>query len=64
MTAKFNEIKGLIPTYPTQAQDECDNGANECVELKNALENIKSKLEDKFGADDLFLDFQAVIETI
>lgn len=65
MIAKFNEVKTLVAgEFYTQAQDECDNGVNECTELKNALENIKGKLIDKFGEDELFNDFQAVIETI
>lgn len=64
MTDKFNEIKGLIDTYPSQAKDECDNGVNQCAELVNAFENIKNKLIGKFGEDELFEDFQAVINTI
>ncbi len=64
MTAKFEEIKGLIDTYPAQAKDECDNGINQCIELVNAFENIKNKLIGKFGEDELFEDFQAVINTI
>lgn len=64
MITKFQEIKGLIDAYPTQAKDECDNGVNQCIELVNALENIKNKLIGKFGEDELFGDFQAVINTI
>lgn len=65
MTEKFTEIKTLIAgeLYP-QAQNECDNGENECITLANALQNIHSKLIDKFGEDELFNDFMAVIETI
>lgn len=64
MQDKFNEIKGLIPSYPSQAQDECDNGVSQCVELKSSFENIKSKLVEKFGEDELFSDFQNVIDQI
>lgn len=65
MIAKFNEIKDLIHQgmYPN-AQDECDNGSNEGVELTNSLQNIKAKFIDKFGEDELFEDFNAIIETI
>lgn len=63
---KFAEISTLIGgTNYTQAQDECVNGGNECIELKNALENIKTKCIDLFGSDELFtVDFAAVINTI
>jgi hypothetical protein len=65
LNEKFTEVKTLILSDNlTQAQDECDNGINECTELKNAFENIKTKLIDKFGEDELFSDFQNVIETI
>lgn len=65
MTAKFEEVKTLIVgELYTQAQDECDNGVNECITLENALMNIHGKLVDKFGADELFSDLLAVIETI
>lgn len=65
MIAKFEEVKSLVAgELYTQAQDECGNGVNECIELKNALENIKGKLIDKLGEDELFNDFQAVIDTI
>lgn len=65
MTDKFNEVKTLVAGgFYTQAQDECDNGVNMCITLENALMNIHSKLVDKFGADDLFSDLLAVIDTI
>lgn len=65
MIAKFNEVKTLVAgEFYTQAQDECDNGVNECTELKNSFENIKGKLIDTFGEHDLFNELQAVIETI
>ena len=65
MIAKFNEVKTLVAgEFYTQAQDECDNGVNMCITLENALMNIHSKLVDKFGADELLDDLQAVIETI
>ena len=65
MTDKFTEVKTLIEGgYYPQAKDECDNGVNMCITLENALMNIHSKLVDKFGADELLDDLQAVIETI
>lgn len=66
LTAKFEEIKTLIEggNY-TQAIDECVNGGNECIELRNALENIRAKCIDIFGSHELFdVDFLGVIETI
>jgi hypothetical protein len=65
LNEKFTEVKTLIDgDYLPQAKDECENGVNECTELKNALENIKTKLIDKFGDDEIFSDFQNIIETI
>ena len=43
---KFQEVKGLIPDYPTQAQDEAENGSNLCVEAANDLQNLIGKFTD------------------
>lgn len=43
---KFQEVKGLIPDYPTQAQDEAENGTNMCVEAANDLQNLIGKFTD------------------
>lgn len=60
---KFSTIKTLIQQHlPSQAKDECGNGINnECVNAKSELENIKGKLIDKFGTDELFDDFEAIL---
>jgi hypothetical protein len=65
LNEKFTEVKTLILSDNlTQAQDECDNGVNACAELVIEFGRIKTKLIDKFGEDELFSDFQNVIETI
>lgn len=65
LTDKPNEISTLIggENY-SQAQDECSNLIAELNEHKNRLVNIRGKCIDKFGADELFEDFLAVINTI
>lgn len=50
---KFTVIKETIPTHPTQAQDECDNGVSQCVEAKVALDNVKNKLIERYPDDEL-----------